>query len=66
MRPLVGARPGALLLPSALAGAALLVAADILVRLTPSASEIKLGVAMAIVGGPFFLALLMAMRRRIT
>ena len=65
MRPLVGARPGALLLPSALAGAALLVAADILVRLTPSASEIKLGVAMAIVGGPFFLALLIAMRRRI-
>jgi iron complex transport system permease protein len=47
------------------AGAALVLAADILVRLTPSAAEVRLGVAMAAVGGPFFLALLISMRRRL-
>lgn len=65
LRPLVGARPGALLAPSALGGAVLVLAADILVRVTPAAGEVKLGVAMAALGGPFFLALLLALRRRI-
>jgi len=64
MRPLVGSRPGALLVPSAFAGAAVVLAADIVVRLAPSQSELKLGVAMAALGGPFFLALLISMRRR--
>lgn len=59
-------RPGALVLPSAFGGAVLLLAADILVRLTPAAVEIRLGSAMAAIGGPFFLALLIRMRRRIT
>ena len=66
MRPLCGSRPGTLVVPSAIAGAALLLAADILVRLTPAAVEIRLGAAMAVLGGPFFLALLIRMRRRIT
>jgi iron complex transport system permease protein len=65
MRPLVGHQPGALLAPSAVAGAAFVLAADIVVRLTPSAAEVRLGVAMASVGGPFFLALLISMRRRL-
>jgi len=65
LRPLVGSRPGALLLPSALAGAAIVLAADILVRLTPAAAEVKLAVAMAVLGGPFFLGLLIAQRRRV-
>jgi iron complex transport system permease protein len=65
LRPLVGSRPGALLWPSALAGAALTVAADIVVRLAPSAAEVKLGIAMAALGGPFFLALLIGLRRRL-
>jgi iron complex transport system permease protein len=65
MRPLVGARPGALIVPSALAGAALVLAADIAVRLTPSPAEVKLAVAMAAIGGPFFLVMLARMRRRI-
>jgi iron complex transport system permease protein len=64
LRPLVGARPGALLLPSALAGAVIVLAADIIVRLMPSATELKLGVAMAAVGGPFFLMLLINLRRK--
>ncbi len=65
MRQLVGAKPSALLIPSGLAGAVILLAADIVVRLTPSAAEVKLGVAMAILGGPFFLGLLLKMRRRL-
>jgi iron complex transport system permease protein len=65
LRPFVGGRPGALLIPSALGGAILTVGADILVRLTPAANEVRLGVAMAALGGPFFLALLIGMRRRI-
>lgn len=65
MRPLVGARPGALLIPSGLAGTVLVLAADIIVRLMPSVVEIKLGVAMAVLGGPFFLGLLLVLRRRL-
>jgi len=64
LRPLVGARPGALLWPSLLGGAVLTLAADILVRMTPAANEIKLSVAMAALGGPFFLSMLIDMRRR--
>jgi len=63
LRPPVGARPGALLLPSGLGGAALVLAADSLVRLGPGASEIRLGVAMALLGAPFFFVLLLRMRR---
>ena len=48
-----------------LGGAVLVLAADIAVRLVPGANEVKLGVAMAALGGPFFFALLMQMRRRI-
>jgi iron complex transport system permease protein len=33
--------------------------------MTPAASEIKLSVAMAALGGPFFLAMLISMRRRL-
>lgn len=65
LRPWVGQRPAALLIPSTLGGAALVLAADILVRLTPSAAEVKLGVAMAALGGPFFLAMLVSLRRRL-
>lgn len=65
LRPFVGGRPGALLGVSALGGAVLTLAADILVRMTPAATEVKLGVAMAALGGPFFLALLISMRRRL-
>jgi iron complex transport system permease protein len=63
VRRLVGARPSGLLIPSALAGACLLLAADILVRLTPGANEVHVGVAMAALGAPFFLALLLSLRR---
>lgn len=65
LRPLVGERPGALLVPSLLGGAVVVLAADILVRLTPAASEVKLGVAMAALGAPFFLMLLLRLRRTV-
>ncbi len=59
LRPLFGARPSALLLPSALGGAVLTLVADSLCRLIPGAGEVRLGVAMAMIGGPFFLWLLL-------
>ena len=65
LRPVLGSKPSAVLAPSFLGGAALTLAADILVRMTPAASEIKLSVAMAALGGPFFLAMLISMRRRL-
>jgi iron complex transport system permease protein len=57
LRPLVGAEPGRLLLPSALGGAALLALADIVTRLLPPDREVKLGVMTALIGAPFFLML---------
>lgn len=59
VRPLVGGRPGAALLPSALAGAALLTAADMAVRVPIAGEELKLGVLTALIGAPFFLALVL-------
>src|SRR3954463_10471909 len=63
MRPLIGHDPARLLLPSALAGSALLLAADIAVRIIPSTSDIKVGVLTSIIGVPFFLYLIMRERR---
>lgn len=63
MRPLIGHDPARLLVPSALAGAALLLAADIAVRIIPSNSDIKVGVLTSILGVPFFLYLIMRERR---
>jgi iron complex transport system permease protein len=57
LRPFIGERPGGLLLPSALAGAALLTAADVLARLLPLllplSQEPRLGVLTALLGAPF-------------
>lgn len=63
MRPLVGYDPARLLVPSALAGAALLLAADIAVRIIPSTSDIKVGVLTSLIGVPFFLYLIVRERR---
>jgi iron complex transport system permease protein len=63
MRPLIGYDPARLLVPSALTGAALLLAADIAVRLIPSSSDIKVGVLTSIIGVPFFLYLIVRERR---
>lgn len=66
MRPFTDERPSSLLIPSALAGAILILAADSIIRIMPSASELRLGIAMSLLGAPFFLALLFHMRRRLS
>ena len=58
LRPLVQADPRRLLLSSALAGALLVLWMDILVQLVPTTSELKVGVMATLIGGPFFLMLL--------
>jgi iron complex transport system permease protein len=58
VRRAVGSDPARVMLPAALAGAALVLAADIAVRLGPSAVEIKLGVVTALIGVPVFLAII--------
>ncbi|MEZ5755152.1 MAG: iron ABC transporter permease [Paracoccaceae bacterium] len=62
LRPLVGGRPSHLLPLAALGGAAMVLAADIAVRLIAPDQDLKLGVLTALVGAPFFLHLLWRMR----
>jgi iron complex transport system permease protein len=64
VRSFVGERPSATLVPSAIGGAILVLVADSLVRLTPGPSEVRLGIAMAILGAPFFFLLLARIRSR--
>lgn len=63
IRPLTDRSPSAILLPSAIGGAALLTLADLSVRLVPTTSELKLGVVTAFLGVPVFLLHLMRERR---
>ena len=64
LRPLTGYKPGRLLVASALGGALLVLLADILVRQLDVARELKLGVVTSLLGGPFFLFLIIKTRRR--
>jgi len=61
LRPLLGNRPAALLPASLFAGAALLLAADLLVRLLPLvlplSQPVPLGVLTALLGAPFVVAI---------
>ena len=63
LRPYVSYQPGKLLLVSALGGAAMLLAADIGVRIIPTDAPLKVGVLTALVGAPFFLRLIVQSRR---
>jgi iron complex transport system permease protein len=63
VRRVVGSDPARVLLPGALTGAALLTAADIAVRSVPAAIELKVGVVTALIGVPFFLAMIFSERR---
>jgi iron complex transport system permease protein len=63
LRPFVGSEPSRLLPASALAGAAIVLAADIGVRIIAPGRDLKLGVLTAIVGAPFFLWLVIKHRR---
>ena len=64
VRPLARHRPEKTLLPSALAGAALINLADIGVRLLPPGREVKLGVLTTLIGAPLLIALIWKGRRQ--
>jgi iron complex transport system permease protein len=61
LRPLLGERPGGLLTGSLLLGAALVLAADMVVRLIPLllplSQPLPLGVLTALLGAPFLVAI---------
>ncbi len=63
VRPFTNRMPSSLILPSALAGAALVLIADSIVRILPLITELRLGIALSLIGAPFFLWLLIRMRR---
>ncbi|MFO6447658.1 FecCD family ABC transporter permease [Erythrobacter sp. NE805] len=63
VRPLTDRLPSSLILPSALAGGCLVLAADSLVRVLPLVTELRLGIALSLIGAPFFGWLLLRMRR---
>ncbi|AGT11462.1 FecCD family ABC transporter permease [Paracoccus aminophilus] len=58
LRRAVGASPARLLPASALGGAAVILAADIAVRVIAPGRDLKLGVLTALIGAPFFLHLI--------
>lgn len=64
LRPFAGYRPGPLLVLSIPGGIALTLAADIAVRLIGGDTELRLGVATALIGAPFFLFLVLRIARR--
>ncbi|MEC7951931.1 MAG: iron ABC transporter permease [Pseudomonadota bacterium] len=66
VRPFTDSRPSQLIVPSALAGALLVLVADSVVRILPLVTELRLGIALSLLGAPFFLWLLLRMRRGLT
>ena len=63
MRRLVGEDSRTLLLASALGGAALLTGCDLLARVLFAPYELPVGIVLSLLGGPFFLWLLLGRRR---
>jgi iron complex transport system permease protein len=63
VRPFYGHQPSRILLPSALLGAIILLAADIAARLIHIGPEIKIGVFTSLLGTPFFFWLVVHLRR---
>ena len=66
VRPFTDRRPSSLIVPSALAGALLVLVADCVCRILPLVTELRLGIALSLIGAPFFLGLLLRMRRGLT
>ena len=65
-RLLVGSNHRRLIPASALAGATLLLVADVVSRIAIAPAELPVGVVTALVGGPFFLVLLLRHSRSLT
>lgn len=55
VRPFVGYDPARSLVPSGFLGGLILVLADVVIRLLPTANELRLGVAAALIGAPIFI-----------
>jgi iron complex transport system permease protein len=64
-RRLSGGHPGRAIVPAALIGALLLLAADLVVRTAPLGRTLPIGVVTALLGAPFFLWLVAHMRWRL-
>lgn len=64
-RRLTGGRPGGAIVPAALIGGGLLLAADLVTRLAPLGRALPIGVVTALLGAPFFLWLVLHMRWRL-
>ena len=62
LRRAVGFHPARLLVSSALGGAALVLAADIVLRMVSGGFELMLGVVTALIGAPFFFTLVLRQR----
>lgn len=62
LRPLVKESPGQLLLPSFFGGAALVLFADVALRIASPQGDLRLGVLSALLGAPFFLWLVLKKR----
>lgn len=65
VRPFVGHDPSRALVPAALAGAAMLLIADIITRLAAPNGEVAIGIVTALIGGPIFVATLLRNRRAV-
>jgi len=65
-RRLTAGHPGRAMVPAAMIGAILLVAADLLVRLAPAGRNIPVGVITTALGTPLFLWIVATMRQRVT
>jgi len=63
LRPVFGPMPGRLLIPSALGGGLLVLAADTVARAISVGPETQLGVLTSLLGAPFFLALILRLGR---
>ena len=63
VRPFTDRRPSSLIVPSALGGGLLVLVADGVLRMLPLVSELRLGIALSLIGAPFFLWLLLRYRR---
>jgi iron complex transport system permease protein len=63
VRPLVGFQPSRVLKPAALAGALLLLIADVATRLIHISGELKLGVLTSLIGTPVFFWLVVRLRK---
>jgi len=61
-RRLTAGHPGRAIVPAALIGAVLLLAADLAVRFAPPGRAVPVGVLTALIGAPFFLSLVARMR----